>query len=76
MTAWTTPAGQKIVFYGDTLGQLIFLDQNGNRVNIAKDYGSGREMPFIRATYNQDIPEDWQYQGAGLATETNISKNI
>ncbi|KAA6449254.1 dehydrogenase [Bacillus cereus] len=74
MTAWTTPAGQKIVFYGDTLGQLIFLDQNGNRVNIAKDYSSGREMPFIRATYNKDIPEDWQYQGAGLATETNISK--
>lgn len=75
VTAWRTPDGRRVIFYGDTSGQLIFLDQNGNRVDVATDYTNSKiNRSYIQATSNNDIPQDWQLQGLGLATETNISK--
>jgi hypothetical protein len=74
VTFWFAPNGQRIVFYGDTAGQLIFLDSNGNRVNVAIDKdGSGITRSSIKGS-DVKSGQYWETQGTGLATELLLAK--
>jgi hypothetical protein len=76
-TVWRTKKGKPFVFYGDDAGQLIFLDTNGNRAEIAKS-PDGKVESSITVARDASVPtdrKDWTVQGKGLATELVVDSN-
>ena len=76
-TVWRTKKGKTIVFYGDDAGQLIFLDGDGNRAEIAKS-PEGKVESSITVARDASVPtdrKDWSVQGKGLATELVVDSN-
>ncbi|WP_121616786.1 dehydrogenase [Virgibacillus halodenitrificans] len=73
-TVWFTANGDRVVFYGDTAGQLIFLTTGGKRINIAVD----KDAQSVTRSHikGSDVKsgEYWEYQGTGLATENLLAK--
>ncbi|MCF6094501.1 hypothetical protein L1765_11055 [Microaerobacter geothermalis] len=75
-TVWKASDGRAFVFYGDTKGQLIFLDYDGNRTEVAFDWTTNTlTRSSVKATSDGSVPGDWQVQGQGLATEMMLAKN-
>lgn len=74
-TYWKTPAGKKIVFYGDTDGQIDFLTTGGSRINVAlkKDSSTITRSSILGSEVNGGT--NWEYQGTGAATELLLAKN-
>lgn len=72
-TYWRTQDGRRIVFYGDTAGQLNFLDTNGDRIEVAVPPGGGATRSSIEGSAVKS-GVNWQYQGTGLAGEMLLAK--